>query len=60
MSNEKYVGKYKNYAFNICSDLFNIIDILTDGIHSKDITYIKEMKNYLRMIYMDIDSLVKI
>jgi hypothetical protein len=56
------LGKYKNYAFNICSDLFNIIDSLTDDVSSsgKDLTYIKEMKCYLRTIYKDIDNLVKI
>jgi hypothetical protein len=62
LSNDKYIGKYKHYASSICSDLFEIIDNLSQNIigNDKDSQYIFEMKNYLKIIYHDIENLVKI
>jgi hypothetical protein len=62
VTNEANINKYKYFALNICTQLFQLIDNMTENLkHSDvDIRMIEDMKNYLRNIYLDIEHLIKV
>ena len=58
--------KYKYFAINLCQDLFNLVDnLILANLSNKEFNFecdknaIDEMKDFLKMIYMDIEGMSK-
>lgn len=62
LSKNNHIEKYKYFAINICSELFFLIDEMTskgpqiDTIEEKK----EDMKNFLKMIFLDIEEMIRI
>ncbi len=59
LSDNNHMDKYKNFAINLCSELVVLIDKI-QGKENAHCENKEEMKNFLKMIFLDIDEMVGI
>ena len=57
MSESNSLYKYKYFAISLCQDLFSLVENLTNSNEDFDYEKINEMKDFLKMIYMDIEGM---
>lgn len=60
MQNQNRIDRYKYCAINICSRLFELIDKMAEHLSPEEKRRVAEMKDFLRSIYLDIESMTKI
>ena len=55
------LDKYKNVAISLCSELFILIDKMHSTLPNKENDSQKdEMKDFLKMIFFDIEEIIRI
>ena len=57
MSKSDSLCKYKYFAISLCLDLFSLIEKLSNLSEDVNLDKIDEMKDFLKMIYMDIEGM---
>jgi len=60
LSDNNHMDKYKFFAISLCSELFILIEKLANSSLKDNNCQIKndEMKNFLKMIYLDIEEMI--
>lgn len=62
LSESHHLDKYKYFAISLCSDLFLLIEKMYSNIPEQEEVIIKknEMKDFLKMIFLDIEEMIRI
>ncbi len=59
LSDNNHLDKYKNFAISLCSELVVLVDKM-QGKENIQNEKKEEMKNFLKMIFLDIEEMVRI